>query len=70
MTSIGDELGEIVQMLKRLPAEVLGRLLLDFGLTVEWKFSVRAEHLLRGTCPVPPEMAARAAPQESLALTF
>ncbi|MGW2765702.1 hypothetical protein [Streptomyces sp. NPDC001275] len=40
------------------------------GLTVEWKFYVRAEHLLHGTCPVPPEMAARAAPQEPLDLTF
>ncbi|PZH17855.1 hypothetical protein C1I97_04530 [Streptomyces sp. NTH33] len=40
------------------------------GLTVEWKFYVRAEHLLHGTCPVPAEMAARAAPQEPLDLTF
>ncbi|MER6269099.1 hypothetical protein [Streptomyces sp900105755] len=40
------------------------------GLTVEWKFSVRAEHLLHGTCPVPAEMADRAAPQEPLELTF
>ncbi|MFH9573500.1 hypothetical protein [Streptomyces sp. NPDC017230] len=40
------------------------------GLTVEWKFHVRAEHLLHGTCPVPPEMAARAAPQEPLDLAF
>ncbi|MFJ8540919.1 hypothetical protein ACIRFH_02680 [Streptomyces sp. NPDC093586] len=42
----------------------------DTGLTVEWKFHVRAEHLLHGTCPVPPETAARAAPQEPLDLTF
>ncbi|MFH9041391.1 hypothetical protein ACH4FA_18885 [Streptomyces sp. NPDC017966] len=40
------------------------------GLTVEWKFHVRAEHLLHGTCPVPAEMADRAAPQEPLDLTF
>ncbi|MGW2783853.1 hypothetical protein ACWC3X_21780 [Streptomyces populi] len=40
------------------------------GLTVQWKFSVRAEHLLHGTCPVPAEMADRAAPQEPLELTF
>lgn len=40
------------------------------GLTVEWKFSVRAEHLRHGTCPVPAEMATRAAPQEPLDLTF
>ncbi|MFH9400097.1 hypothetical protein ACH4JS_09930 [Streptomyces sp. NPDC017638] len=40
------------------------------GLTVEWKFHVRAEHLLHGTCPVPAEMAGRAAPQEPLDLTF
>ncbi|MER5401418.1 hypothetical protein [Streptomyces sp. NPDC002599] len=40
------------------------------GLTVDWKFSVRAEHLLHGTCPVPAEMADRAAPQEPLELTF
>ncbi|MFF9057423.1 hypothetical protein ACF09K_01780 [Streptomyces sp. NPDC014882] len=42
----------------------------DTGLTVEWKFSVRAEHLLHGTCPVPDEMAGRAAPQEPVDLTF
>ncbi|MFJ6685244.1 hypothetical protein [Streptomyces werraensis] len=40
------------------------------GLTVEWKFHVRAEHLLHGTCPVPTEMAVRAAPQEPLDLKF
>ncbi|MFD0249390.1 hypothetical protein ACFVGX_00605 [Streptomyces sp. NPDC127113] len=40
------------------------------GLTVEWKFHVRAEHLLHGTCPVPSDMADRAAPQEPLDLTF
>ncbi|WP_324789120.1 hypothetical protein [Streptomyces sp. H51] len=40
------------------------------GLTVEWKFYVRAEHLLHGTCPVPAEMATRAAPHEPLDLTF
>ncbi|MGA5358824.1 hypothetical protein [Streptomyces purpurascens] len=40
------------------------------GLTIEWKFHVRAEHLLHGTCPVPAEMADRAAPQEPLDLTF
>ncbi|MFI8894715.1 hypothetical protein [Streptomyces paradoxus] len=40
------------------------------GLTVEWKFHARAEHLLHGTCPVPAEMADRAAPQEPLDLTF
>ncbi|MET9149768.1 hypothetical protein ABZX82_00595 [Streptomyces griseoflavus] len=40
------------------------------GLTVEWKFHVRAEHLLHGTCPVPAEMAVRAAPQEPLDLKF
>ncbi|MBJ6644301.1 hypothetical protein [Streptomyces sp. BSE7-9] len=40
------------------------------GLTVEWKFHVRAEHLLHGTCPVPAEMADRAAPQEPLDLKF
>ncbi|MGW2457633.1 hypothetical protein ACWC2M_01085 [Streptomyces sp. NPDC001761] len=42
----------------------------DAGLTVDWKFHVRAEHLLHGTCPVPAEMAGRAAPQEPLDLTF
>ncbi|WP_459738330.1 hypothetical protein [Streptomyces sp. E-15] len=40
------------------------------GLTVDWKFHVRAEHLLHGTCPIPVEMASRAAPQEPLDLTF
>jgi hypothetical protein len=40
------------------------------GLTVEWKFHVRADHLLHGTCPVPAEMANRAAPQEPLDITF
>ncbi|WP_143660354.1 hypothetical protein [Streptomyces sp. JHA26] len=48
----------------------LPRSVVNTGLSVEWKFSVRAEHLLHGTCPVPPEMAARAAPQEPLDLTF
>ncbi|MFF8533462.1 hypothetical protein ACF07B_16105 [Streptomyces sp. NPDC015532] len=43
---------------------------LNTGLTVEWKFSVRAGHLVHGTCPVPSEMADRAAPQEPLELTF
>ncbi|MFF9392745.1 hypothetical protein [Streptomyces griseoluteus] len=40
------------------------------GLRIEWKFHVRAEHLLHGTCPVPAEMADRAAPHEPLDLTF
>lgn len=39
------------------------------GLTVEWKFHVRAEHLLHGTCPVPAEMADRA-PDTPLDITF
>ncbi|MFD8014378.1 hypothetical protein [Streptomyces sp. NPDC058955] len=39
------------------------------GLTVEWKFHVRAEHLLHGTCPVPDEMADRA-PDVPLDITF
>ncbi|MFF5519042.1 hypothetical protein [Streptomyces coeruleorubidus] len=41
----------------------------DTGLTLQWKFHVRAEHLLNGTCPVPAEMARRAS-QASLDITF
>lgn len=48
----------------------LPHLVVNTGLTVEWKFHVRAEHLLHGTCPVPAEMADRAAPHEPLDLTF
>ncbi|MBT2411753.1 hypothetical protein J7I94_14450 [Streptomyces sp. ISL-12] len=43
---------------------------INTGLTVEWKFHVRAEHLLHGTCPVPAAMADRAAPHEPLDVTF
>ncbi|MGY0069251.1 hypothetical protein ACWZEH_21180 [Streptomyces sp. QTS137] len=43
---------------------------INTGRTVEWKFHVRAEHLLHGTCPVPAEMADRASPHEPLDLTF
>ncbi|WP_392963884.1 hypothetical protein [Streptomyces sp. LN245] len=48
----------------------LPRSVVNTGLTIDWKFNVRAEHLLHGTCPVPSEMADRAAPQEPLELTF
>ncbi|MFE9920240.1 hypothetical protein ACFYQA_01285 [Streptomyces sp. NPDC005774] len=43
---------------------------INTGRTVEWKFHVRVEHLLHGTCPVPAEMADRASPHESLDLIF
>lgn len=43
---------------------------INTGRTVEWKFHVRAEHLLHGTCPVPAEMAYRASPHEPLDLMF
>ncbi|MGD6741863.1 hypothetical protein ACOKM3_08495 [Streptomyces sp. BH106] len=62
-----EELAQVVveELDSGLPYSVV-----NTGLTVEWKFYVRAEHLLHGTCPVPTAMADRAAPQEPLDLTF
>ncbi|MGW1878447.1 hypothetical protein [Streptomyces sp. NPDC001975] len=39
------------------------------GPSLQWKFHVRADYLLHGTCPVPAEMASRAS-QTSLDITF
>ncbi|WP_406725965.1 hypothetical protein WJ438_16680 [Streptomyces sp. GD-15H] len=44
--------------------------MINTGRAVEWKFPVRAEHLLHGTGPVPAEMADRTSPHEPLDLTF
>ncbi|MFE1509086.1 hypothetical protein [Streptomyces sp. NPDC058726] len=65
--SVQDDFPQVVveELDSGLPYSVV-----DNGLTVEWKFHVRAEHLLHGTCPVPTAMPSRAAPQEPLALTF
>lgn len=41
----------------------------DTGLTLQWTFHLRAEHLVNGTCPVPAEMASRAS-QASLDIAF
>ncbi|WP_426496893.1 hypothetical protein [Streptomyces sp. D54] len=62
-----EELAQVVveELDSGLPYSVV-----NTGLTVEWKFYVRAKYLLHGTCPVPTAMADRAAPQEPLDLTF
>ncbi|MFD5948638.1 hypothetical protein ACFWAZ_20560 [Streptomyces collinus] len=61
---------DLAQVVVEEPDGGLPHSVIHTGLTVEWKFHVRAEHLLHGTCPVPAEMADRAAPQEPLDLTF
>ncbi|MEU8651032.1 hypothetical protein [Streptomyces sp. NPDC048737] len=61
---------DLARVVVEEPDSGLPHSVVNTGFTVEWKFSVRAEHLLHGTCPVPAEMAGRAAPHEPLDLTF
>lgn len=66
-TPVAEDLARIIV---EEPDGGLPRAVVNTGLTVEWKFYVRAEHLIHGSCPVPAEMANRAAPQEPLDITF